>query len=80
MKNGKTELKLSPWQRFKHALYEKLWHPDEAAEEIGTTVEALRTRIYRGLKNESGKKTPLDEKILSFIEREKIDYDIKHRS
>ncbi|WP_201353849.1 hypothetical protein [Hydrogenimonas urashimensis] len=69
-------LNLSSWQRFKHELYKTGRCAEMAAEEIGTTEMALRQRIYAGLKRPDGKRTPLDEKIVKFIEENKLDFDV----
>ena len=69
------KLNLSPWQRFKFALYKIGKDEQTAAEEIGLKKSTLRQRIYSGLRRSNGKRSPADEKIVAYIERHELDFD-----
>lgn len=69
-------LNLSSFQKFKFALYSAGKDVETVAKEIGTTKNALRVRIYAGLKRKDGKRTPLDEKIIDYIKSKGIDYNV----
>jgi len=70
------KLNLSPWQRFKFALYQTGKDENAAAEEIGLKKSTLRQRVYAGLKKSNGKRKPADEKIINYIKENGIDFEI----
>jgi len=69
-------LNLSPWQRFKYALYKIGKDENAAAEEIGLKKSTIRQRIYAGLKKSDGKRKPADERIIEYIKANGIEFDI----